>query len=220
MSYVKQVNNKIRDNTNDNANSNKIFVCDYMNTFSDYREVKYKKLGIDFHDVKHTNKKTDTLEFFDIFFNAYIDYIKVSKKSEFIFIMKKITNYDKILLHVLELYKDINIRFFVIESKYTDNMLDKNKDDYLCQYIVSYYKDKDPKSTCTLISNDKYRDRNQYIQLFNNIKTLSIRHLTIVNKQIENTLIELNIDTDISNTILNQQYKRQTIPKNKLDNIL
>ena len=32
--------------------------------------------------------------------------------------------------------------------------------------------------------------------------------------------MELNIDVNISNTILNQQYKRQTIPKNKLDNIL
>lgn len=212
MTYVKQTNDKIRDN--------KIFTIDYMNVWSDYREVKYKKLGVDFHDVKHKNKETDTLEFFSIFFNAYIDYIKVSKKSEFIFIMKKITNYEHILLNVLELYKDINIRFFVIESKYTDNMLDKNKDDYLCQYIVSYYKDKEPESMCTLISNDKYRDRNQYIKLFNNIKSLSIRHLTIVDKQIENTLMELNIDVNISNTILNQQYKRQTIPKNKLDNIL
>lgn len=200
--------------------NNSIYIIDYMNTWSDYREIKYKKLNIDFHSVKHINKEEDTLGFFNVFFNAYINHIKISPRSEFIFIMKKITKYDKILLTVLELYKHINIRFFIIENKYTNNILDKNKDDYLCQYIISYYKSKQPESLCTLISNDKYRDRNEYIKLFNSMKSLSIRHLVIKQNLIENTLIELNIDVDISNTISNQQCKRQTIPKNKLDKIL
>ena len=34
-----------------------IYTCDYLNLFSDFREIKYKKDNIDFHQVKHFNKE-------------------------------------------------------------------------------------------------------------------------------------------------------------------
>ena len=51
-----------------------IYICDYLNIFSDFREIKYKKLNIDFHTVKHMNKERDTYEFFELFFKKYIKY--------------------------------------------------------------------------------------------------------------------------------------------------
>jgi len=197
-----------------------IYIVDFLNIFSDFREIKYKMSNIDFHSVKHINKEKDTLDFFRIFFTKYIAYSGIKRDGNFLFVMKKITNYDTILYNILELYKDINIRFIVIESKYESDILDKNKDDFLCQYIFSYLISNN--DNCILISNDKYRDRSVYVKEFsdNNNSTL-IR----VIKKTDNNLIEsasLNIDIEriICNRILNQICKRCTIPKNKLKNIL
>ena len=112
-----------------------IYITDYLNIWSDYREIKYKMNNIDFHSIKHKNKEIDTFEFFDLFFNKYITYKNISIKSNFIFILKKITKYDLILIKILKKYHNINIRFIVIESKYNELLLDKNKDDFLCQYF-------------------------------------------------------------------------------------
>ena len=196
-----------------------IYIVDFLNIFSDFREIKYKMSNIDFHSVKHINKEKDTLDFFRIFFTKYIAYSGIKRDGNFLFVMKKITNYDTILYNILELYKDINIRFIVIESKYDSDILDKNKDDFLCQYIFSYLISNN--DNCVLISNDKYRDRSVYVKEFSNNNSTLIR----VIKKTENNLIEsasLNIDIEriICNRILNQICKRCTIPKNKLKNIL
>ncbi len=197
-----------------------IYIVDFLNIFSDFREIKYKMSNIDFHSVKHINKEKDTLDFFRIFFTKYIAYSGIKRDGNFLFVMKKITNYDTILYNILELYKDINIRFIVIESKYESDILDKNKDDFLCQYIFSYLISNN--DNCILISNDKYRDRSVYVKEFsNNNNSTLIR----VIKKTDNNLIEsasLNIDIEriICNRILNQNCKRCTIPKNKLKNIL
>jgi hypothetical protein len=196
-----------------------IYIVDFLNIFSDFREIKYKMSNIDFHSVKHINKEKDTLDFFRIFFTKYIAYSGIKRDGNFLFVMKKITNYDTILYNILELYKDINIRFIVIESKYDSDILDKNKDDFLCQYIFSYLISNN--DNCILISNDKYRDRSVYVKEFSNNNSTLIR----VIKKTDNNLIEsasLNIDIErmICNRILNQICKRCTIPKNKLKNIL
>ena len=81
-----------------------IYITDYLNIWSDYREIKYKMNNIDFHSIKHKNKEIDTFEFFDLFFTKYINYKNISIKSNFIFILKKITKYDLILIKILKKY--------------------------------------------------------------------------------------------------------------------
>lgn len=197
-----------------------IYIVDFLNIFSDFREIKYKMSNIDFHSVKHINKERDTLDFFKIFFTKYIDYSGIKKDGNFLFVMKKITNYDAILYNILELYKDINIRFIIIESKYESDILDKNKDDFLCQYIFSYLISNN--DNCILISNDKYRDRAIYVKEFsNNNNSTMIRVVKkTTNNLIESSSLQIDIERILCNKILNQICKRCTIPKNKLKNIL
>ena len=176
--------------------------------------------NVDFHSVKHVNKEKDTLDFFKIFFTKYISYTGIKSDGNFLFVMKKITNYDNVLYKVLELYEEFNIRFIIIESKYELDILDKNKDDFLCQYIFSYLISSN--DNCILISNDKYRDREIYVKEFSNNSSTFIRVLkkTNNNNLIESALLNIDIETILCNKILTQICKRCTIPKNILRNIL
>jgi hypothetical protein len=212
------INQKVLKDFNTNSPT---YVIDFLNVFSDFREIKYKMCNIDFHLVKHINKISDTEDFFKFFFTRYILHTGINKNGTFLFIMKKISNYDKILYGILELYKAYNIRFIIIENKYKLDILDKNKDDFLCQYIISYLMCNN--DNCILISNDKYRDKNVYVKEFSNIKNnfTCIRIITNKNKiLIEDSITYINIEQIICDKILTQVYKRCTIPKNKLKNIL
>lgn len=195
-----------------------IYIIDFLNIFSDFREIKYKMSSIDFHVVKHINKEKDSLDFFKIFFTKYISYTGIKRDGNFIFVMKKITNYDNIIYKILELYKSFNIRFVIIESKYDSYILDKNKDDFLCQYIVSYLLLNN--DNCILISNDKYRDKEIYVKEFSNNSFTNIKVIKKDNDLIESAILNINIEKIICNKILTQICKRCTIPKNKLKNIL
>ena len=204
-----------------------IYCCDYLNLFSDYREIKYKKDNIDFHEVKHNNKEKDTIEFFRLFFTKYIKYVNINRDSNFIFVMKKITNYNDILYKILEIYNDIDIRFIIIESKYKDNIVDKSKDDFLCQYIFQFLVFKN--DNCVLISNDKYRDRDLYIKIFqsdndssndNLGETQIIKVIQKKNGELITEDLELKFEKFICISLSNQIYKRTVIPKNKLLNII
>ena len=196
-----------------------IYIVDFLNIFSDFREIKYKMSNVDFHSVKHVNKEKDTLDFFNIFFTKYISYTGIKSNSNFLFVMKKITNYDNVLYKVLELYERFNIRFIIIESKYELDVLDKNKDDFLCQYIFSYLISSN--DNCILISNDKYRDREVYVKEFSNNSSTFIKVVKKTsNNLIESALLNIDIETILCNKILTQICKRCTIPKNKLRNIL
>lgn len=196
-----------------------IYIIDFLNVFSDYREIKYKQQNIDFHSVKHKNKDIDTIAFFDFFFKKYVDYIKINKNNPFIFILKKISNYETLLYSILETYQDIDIRFIVIETKFNNDILDKNKDDFLCQYMFNLLL---AKNDCIMISNDKYRDRNTYVKQFQERTILP--QISIIKKtdnKIEKKTSYFNSqDIIICNNILTQQYKRTVIPKNQLKNIL
>ena len=99
MNNIKYIRSNMKQNS-------PVYVIDFLNIFSDFREIKYKMSNIDFHEVKHTNKEKDSYDFFNIFFTKYIEYTGISKLSNFIFVLKKISNYDNILYSVLELYKD------------------------------------------------------------------------------------------------------------------
>jgi len=212
MNNLEYIKNNLKTNS-------PIYIVDFLNVFSDFREIKYKKLNIDFHTVKHLNKEQDTFAFFDVFFTNYLNYMNINKNSNFIFILKKLTNYDFILYKILNKYKNLNIRFIIIETKYNIDILDKNKDDFLCQYIFCYLISHN--DNCILISTDQYRDKKNYIMEFsNNNCTASIRIVKITNNLIENATLELNIEKLICHTIFTQKWKRCMVPKHKLKNIL
>jgi hypothetical protein len=196
-----------------NLNASKmIYITDYFNTFSDFREIKYKMKNIDFHSVKHKNKEIDTIEFFELFFTKYIKLINIDINSNFIFILKKITNYEHILINILKKYYNINIRFIIIESNYSELLLDKNKDDFLCQYLFCFLMAHN--DNCILISNDKYRDLPTYVQKYNNINIKILQNNT---KSINNFL---DLQSDILKRMNNIEYKKSAIPKSQLYKII
>lgn len=194
--------------------SPQVYIVDFLNVFSDYREIKYKKKNIDFHTVKHENKLKDTREFFELFFTRYIDFMHIDKTSKFIFVMKKLNEYEHLLEEIVELYQQFDMKLMIIENKYTDNVMDKSKDDFLCQYI---FQTMQRRHNVTLISNDKYRDRQSYINLF----TLDILLRTISwNKGVQNESITLQVSEQLSKRLAAQKCTRCTIPKRKLGVIL
>ena len=202
-------------NTDENTNKDKYYIIDFLNIFSDYREIIYKKKNIDFHSVKHNNKEQDTIGFFKLFFTKYIDKVNIDKNSVFIFVLKKINNYDNVLYNVLNIHNTFKIKFILIEDEYENKLIDKNKDDFMCQYIF-FLLFKNFKN-CILISNDKYRDKKEYIKLFNfNI------NLKVINKDsdINGNSISFSINKNIIYLMENNKCIRCTIPKHKLNQII
>lgn len=186
-----------------------IYVVDFLNLFSDYREIFYKEKNIDFHLLKHKTLEKDTYDFFKMFFTKYINYTSISKESEYIFILKKITNYNDVLYKIVELYKDIKIKFIIIETKFTSNLLDKNKDDFFCQYLFCILLENN--KNVMLITNDKYRDSMNYINLFEK-KCTKLKNITY--KKVSFTDLEIN-KFGLS-LINNKKYITLGIPKEKL----
>lgn len=196
-----------------------IYVVDFLNTFSDFREIKYKMSSVDFHKVKHKNKDQDTCDFFELFFSKYISSANIDVNGVFMFIMKKITNYEETLYKILEKYKEKDIRFVVIESKYNVDILDKNKDDFICQYISSFLKTNN--TNCILISNDKYRDKKQYVKQFKTVQAIvSIIKKSTDKQLIENSKTTLDFEKLVCENILSQNCSRCSVPKNKIHTLL
>jgi hypothetical protein len=194
------------------------YIVDFFNIFSDFREIKYKKLGIDFHSCKYDRIKEDTLEFFDVFFTKYTSKVQIDlQTSEFIFVMKKLNGYHDFLCAVLKKYSDINVQFVIVEKKYDNALIDRNKDDFLCQYLLYSIGQKYP---CSLISNDRYRDRSSYIDLFT--FGLSLVVMTEEDTCIKTQNLTLNVPniSQIKPDLLSQTYKRCSIPKQRLDSIV
>jgi len=195
----------------------RIYIVDFFNIFSDFREIKYKKNNMDFHSVKHSNKYRDTLDFFELFFTKYTSYVGIDKSSHFIFIMKKLNGNEQLLENILFRYQNYTITFMIIEDKYNNTLIDKNKDDFLCQYIF-YTMQKN--HNVHLISNDKYRDRQSYIPLFNfdlDIQSVSWNSKT---HTIDKSSTKVKLDQNLVNPLVTQKYTRCSIPKHKLTCIL
>lgn len=189
----------------------KIYIIDFLNIFSDFREIKYKKENVDFHNVKHYNKINDTLDFFELFFTKYLDYAKINSKSSFLFVMKKLHSYENLLQKILKKYNNFDIIFLIIEDRYNNILLEKNKDDFMCQYIFHTLQ---KSNDCHLISNDKYRDRTLYLGLF----TFDI-NLTLISNETKNN-IKINLKNELLNQMLKKRYNSCSIPKKNLINIL
>lgn len=194
-----------------------VYIVDFLNIFSDFREIKYKKENVDFHSVKHRNKEQDTYDFFKLFFSKYIDYVNIDRSSQFYFVMKKLNDYEIILDNIMKHHYDFNMKFIIIEDKYNNNILDKNKDDFLCQYFF-YVLQKNNK--CILISNDKYRDKRSYIKLFNFDIFIRVVNYDKSSKKLEKSMLKIRLTDSVSNHMIIQKYKRCTIPKKDLNRIL
>ncbi len=195
----------------------KIYIIDFLNIFSDFREIKYKRENIDFHVIKHINKIKDTYDFFKLFFTKYIDHVNIDKSSQFYFVMKKLNNLEVVLNNIIKGYNTFNIKFIIIQDQYNNVILDKNKDDFLCQYFF-YILSKN--NDCILISNDKYRDRQTYIKLFNFDIYLQVITLNKTTQTMEKSTLKIELTQKINDKIISQKYNRCTIPKQKLNNIL
>lgn len=198
----------------------RIYIVDFLNIFSDFREIKYKKENIDFHSIKHSNKDKDTYDFFKLFFTKYIDHVKIDRSSQFIFVMKMLNNYEHILDNIMIQNIQYNIKFIIIEDKYKNAILDKNKDDFLCQYFFYILK---KTNDCVLISNDLYRDNMNYINLFNFDISIRVFDINEKTKKIEKKCMKIElseISSIIGQSMIDQKYIRCTIPKRKLECIL
>ena len=194
-----------------------VYIVDFLNIFSDFREIKYKKQNVDFHSVKHSNKEQDTYDFFKLFFSKYIDYVNINKTSQFYFVMKKLNDYETILDNIMKTHYDFNMKFIIIEDKFNNNILDKNKDDFLCQYFF-YILQKN--NQCVLISNDKYRDKRSYIKLFNFDIFIRVVNYNSKTKGLEKSTLKIRLTDSISDHLILQKYTRCTIPKHDLNLIL
>lgn len=206
-------------NINNNTIKSKptVYIVDFLNIFSDFREIKYKKDNIDFHSVKHSNKEQDTYDFFKLFFTKYIDYVHIDKSSMFYFVMKKLNDYEVILDNIMKTHYNFNMKFIIIEDKYENDILDKNKDDFLCQYFF-YILQKN--NRCILISNDKYRDKKNYIKLFNFDIFIRVINYNRKTNNLEKSTLKIHLTDTIGDNILLQKYTRCTIPKRDLNLIL
>lgn len=194
-----------------------VYIVDFLNIFSDFREIKYKKHNIDFHTVKHSNKDQDTYDFFKLFFTKYIDYVHIDKNSMFYFVMKKLNDYEVVLDNIMKEHYRFRMKFIIIEDKYDNQILDKNKDDFLCQYFF-YILQKNNK--CILISNDKYRDKKNYIKLFNFDIFIRVVNYNRKTHNLEKSTLKIHLTENIGDNILLQKYTRCTIPKRDLNLIL
>ena len=200
-----------------NVANKKVYIIDFLNIFSDFREIKYKKENVDFHSVKHSNKEKDTYDFFNLFFTKYIDHVNINKDSQFFFVMKKLHNYEVILDNIMKTHKNFNMKCIIIEDKFENELLDKNKDDFLCQY---FFYTLQKTNDCVLISNDKYRDKRNYIKLFNFDLFLRVVSFNKKINTLEKSILKVKCSDSISNYIIYQKYTRCTIPKRDLNIIL
>ena len=113
-------------------------------------------------------------------------------------------------LHYMKHRHDDDKEYVAYENK----ILDKNKDDFLCQYFFYMFKKTNP---CMLISNDQYRDAESYIKLFNFDLWIKVVSYNRMSNSLDKTVLKINpcdfIRTDLNN-------KRCAIPKKNLNRIL
>lgn len=190
------------------------YVIDFLNLFSDYREIKYKKLNIDFHKIKDQTLVEDCRQFFSLFFSKYITYLTLTKNSHYVFITKKIKKLEDIIPIILDTYKSFSMEFLVIETKFSDPVFDKQKDDMLCQYLCrsATHRDSAASPAIYLLSNDKYRpvDNTQIVIP----KSITVIQYSNYQRPVKQTIsLSNNLDPDTA-------IRKYGISKRKLDKII
>lgn len=180
-----------------------IYIVDFLNIFSDFREMKYNLYNMDWRDFMYSKFETDLNIFFKWFFNYYVKELKLHDDYEYIFIMKNVgfTNLFKTLIKEYP-----NISFMYME-KHAEPIIEKNKDDFLCNYFYAFYKIQG--HNIQLISNDKYKDLENYYQIFRD-KTFDIKII----KNSQKYSIKLHIHSIIIEKMLKKIEKNAINKKN------
>jgi hypothetical protein len=189
-------------------NSPKVtYIVDMLNVFSDFRETYYKRQNVDFHSVKYQNLHKDSYIFFDVFFNDYLKLTGIKKTSRFVFVSKRINHYDDVLANVISKYREFDIKFILVTDKYQDLIIDNNKDDFLCQYLLTVY------SNSVLISNDNYKNNKEYTELFLKLKRVNVQVMSICKGSILNTNTLFLIDKQVIEYIHSTKFSRKCLSK-------
>jgi hypothetical protein len=131
--------------------------------------------------------------------------------------MKKLNGYNEILEDVLRKFKHLDVTILTINDKYANSLVDKNKDDFLCQYL---FYEMQQRYNCTLISNDKYRDKEFYINLFDFDMNITFIKWNSVSECIDSTSTQFVINKAFLRHLVSQTCKRCTIPKHNLHKII
>ncbi len=189
------------------------YVVDFFNVFSDYRETYYNKFGVDFHTVKYKNIRKDTVEFFDLFFSTYITAACIPIESRFIFVMKRIHNYESCIQQVLEKYSTLTIKFIIVQEKYTNKTVDDNKDDFMCQYLLATFPDS------ILISNDKYTNNIEYTSLFLGMREVRAELMCMSKKCVVKARTLFVVNKQVITDIINTEFERTSVPKKRFDRL-
>lgn len=111
-----------------------------------------------------TRFKIDLIKFFKWFFNYYVKELNLHDNYEYIFIIKDI-GYRYLFDSILKEYKNVQM-LFLKKNKSDGDLIEKNKDDFICNYLYVFYKIQG--KDVVLISNDKYRDLNTYYKHYEN----------------------------------------------------
>ena len=188
------------------------YIIDYFNLLGDFRECYYLKQNIDFHSVKNETLYDDTYKFFELFFTYYIKLTNINPNSQFIFVMKKISKYDIVLSDILQKYRNLQIKFVIVKDRYNNELVEQNKDDYICQYLLLVHNES------ILISNDKYKNKLEYTNLFLEQRQINIQIMMFsTDLNIFNTFYIIN--HEITNSMNCTDYIRNTLQKNKFNTI-
>lgn len=193
------------------------YIIDYFNIFSDFREVYYKNMNVDFHNVKHENLSADTIRFFKVFFSIYVKKADLDTSRQFVFIIKKLYNYRDILESLIQEYSThFNLRFMIVKDRYKNKQIDKNKDDFICQYMLGLYG-----SDAEIVTNDKYSDSKQYIQTFLEEKQINVQSVMYMNGYLSIKECPFLItEKTISKILLQHKANKKSIPKANLGNLI
>lgn len=144
------------------------YIIDFLNVFSDYREMLYKKEKLNFHSFKDANLQKDLQNYFVFFTEKFIEKLDLKKSAKYIFIIKKIPLIESFLPDLLKTYSNFDFEFLIIYSKLNNEVFDKNKDDVLCKFLYNYI----PESI--VITNDLYLDMNNYIYVFDKVSIVFV----------------------------------------------
>jgi hypothetical protein len=207
---------KTNDQTLQIASMSKIYIIDFLNVFSDFREMKYKLQNIDFHKTKDANIVNDTRDFFQFFFTKFVPFKSLDTSGNYIFVMKKLKKFEEVFMQMLQVYQDYQIDICIIEDRYQNEKQDKNKDDYLCQYMFSAFTDSKDNMPCTLVSNDQYRDNHTYVNLFKNTIDISLCRWDAKKNTPSVAVRKMQLHKHINERIATVEYNRCSIPKRQL----
>jgi hypothetical protein len=119
--------------------------------------------------------------------------------------MKKLYDQSEVMKKVLSDYKEIDIQLFVITHRYPDKLIEKSKDDFMCQYLLTIY----PNSV--LISTDNYTDASCYYDNFVLLENIKIQLMQFSTNGV------LFLDTNfIINKGLVKQIKKHVIIRRRI----